>query len=53
MVSIGVDYAIIDAPADSRLGVRPAFCMEKDTAVKVNDNIIEGESVYILELDDE
>lgn len=48
---IGIDI-FGDATADRRLGVRPAFCMEKDTAVKVNDNIIEGESVYVLELDD-
>lgn len=48
---IGIDI-FGDAPADSRLGVRPAFCMGKDTAVEVNDDIIEGESVCILELDD-
>ncbi len=49
---IGIDV-IGSAPADSRIGVRPAFCMDKDTIVKVNDNIIEEESVYIIELDNE
>ncbi len=38
--------------ADRYLGVRPAFCLEKDTAVQKSDSVIEGKSVYILELDD-
>ncbi|MCM1186214.1 MAG: DUF6273 domain-containing protein [Lachnoclostridium sp.] len=38
------------ATPDGRIGVRPVFCMEKDTAVKKSGEIIEGKSVYILEL---
>lgn len=40
------------APANNLLGVRPAFCMERDTAVKKSDEIVAGETVYILELDE-
>ncbi|MDE7269068.1 MAG: hypothetical protein K2N81_01175, partial [Acetatifactor sp.] len=47
---IGID-AIGSAPADSHLGVRPAFCLGKDTVVQKSDGVIEGKSVYILELD--
>ena len=52
VTAIGVDYEIITAPADSHLGVRPAFCLGKDTVVQKSDSVIEGKSVYILELDD-
>lgn len=38
-----------DAPTDRYLGVRPAFCMEKDTIVWESDCIIMGESVYVIE----
>lgn len=38
-----------DAPADRYLGVRPAFCMGKDTIVWESDCIIVGENVYIIE----
>lgn len=41
------------APADGRIGVRPAFCMEKDTIVKKSDSIIAGKSVYMFGLDSE
>lgn len=37
---------------DHYIGVRPAFCMERDTVVKKSDEIVAGETVYILELDD-
>lgn len=49
---IGVEKTAA-APADRLLGVRPAFCMGKDTAVQKNNNIIDGESVYVLELENE
>ncbi|MDE7269069.1 MAG: hypothetical protein K2N81_01180 [Acetatifactor sp.] len=52
VTAIGVDYETITATADSRLGVRPAFCLGKDTVVQKSDSGIEGKSVYILELDD-
>ncbi len=49
---IGATGELGTATADRLLGVRPAFCLEKDTAVQKSDSIIEGKSVYILELDD-
>lgn len=39
------------APADRLFGVRPAFCMDKDTIVKESDSIFVGENVYIIEPD--
>ncbi|MDE6700800.1 MAG: hypothetical protein K2K10_07305 [Acetatifactor sp.] len=50
---IGVIYELGTAPADSHLGVRPAFCLGKDTVVQKSDSVIEGKSVYILELETE
>ena len=41
------------SPADKLLGVRPAFCLEKDTAVHKDSSIIEGKSVYVLDLESE
>lgn len=35
--------------ADVSLGVRPAFCMQPDTTVHRSDQVVEGESVYIVE----
>lgn len=35
--------------ADIQSGVRPAFCMNKDTVIKESDDIIEGQTVYIIE----
>lgn len=41
-----------DAPtADSRSGVRPAFCLGKDTVVQKSDSVVEGKTVYVLELE--
>lgn len=33
------------------LGVRPAFCMSRDTVVQKSDDVIAGESVYIVVID--
>ena len=52
VVVIGVRLDFGTPTADARLGVRPAFCLEKDTAVQKSDSVIEGKSVYILEFDD-
>ena len=35
--------------ADISCGVRPAFCMERNTVVKESADIIEGETVYVIE----
>lgn len=40
-----------NATPDCYIGVRPAFCMGRDTVVQKRDDIIAGETVYILELD--
>ncbi len=37
--------------ADRFLGVRPAFCMEKDTVIQENNNIVAGKSVYTIKQD--
>ncbi|MCM1092285.1 MAG: DUF6273 domain-containing protein, partial [Muribaculum sp.] len=49
---IGVE-AISSGPADSKIGIRPAFCLGKDTAVHKDSSIIEGQSVYVLDLESE
>ena len=48
VVMIGIDK-IRNTTADLTGGVRPAFCMQPDTVVYRSDNVIEGESVYIIE----
>ena len=30
-------------------GIRPAFCMGKQTAVKQSSDIVKGEDVYVIE----
>ena len=50
---IGATGELGTATADRLLGVCPAFCLEKDTAVQKSDSVIEGKSVYILELESE
>ncbi|MCM1553673.1 MAG: DUF6273 domain-containing protein [Butyrivibrio sp.] len=49
---IGVEKTS-SAPADKLLGVRPAFCLGKDTTVHKDSSIIEGQSVYVLDLESE
>lgn len=39
------------APADKHLGVRPAFCMNKNTVIQENNNIVAGKSVYTIKQD--
>ena len=52
VVVIGATYEMASATADGILGVRPAFCLEKGTAVRKSGSVIEGKTVYILEFDD-
>lgn len=49
---IGVNV-VGDVPADSRMGVRPAFCMERDTKIRESDGIVPGETVYVLEVEED
>lgn len=49
---IGVE-AVGNTPADSCIGVRPAFCMARDTVVRESDNVIAGETVYVLKMEAE
>lgn len=42
---------IADTTPEHYLGVRPAFCMSRDTVVQKSDDIIAGESVYIVVID--
>ena len=53
VVVIGVRLEFDGSTADRKLGVRPAFCLGRDTAVQKSDSVIEGKSVYILELESE
>lgn len=50
VIAIGVEDELIDAFADqSDIGVRPAFCLSKDTVVQKSDSVIAGKSVYFIE----
>lgn len=49
---IGVD-ATGDATTDGRIGVRPAFCMARDTVVRESDSVVAEETVYVLEMEGE
>ena len=53
VVVIGVKLDFAGSTADSKLGVRPAFCLGRDTVVQKSDSVIEGKTVYILELESE
>ncbi len=53
VVVIGVKLDFGKPSADRKMGVRPAFCLGKDTAVQKSDSVIEGKTVYILELESE
>lgn len=48
VVMIGTEV-VGSSTADISSGVRPAFCMEPDTIVQKSTNVIEGDSVYIVE----
>jgi hypothetical protein len=37
--------------ADENSGVRPAFCLDKSTPIQQSDDIVEGQTVYILAAD--
>lgn len=50
---IGTEYEVNYAVTDLKYGVRPAFCMAKDTAVHKESGIIEKKSVYVLDLENE
>ena len=50
---IGTVYESSAVTADSKVGVRPAFCMGKDTAVHKESGILEDKSVYVLDLENE
>ena len=52
VVAIGAQLEFNSVTADATIGVRPAFCLEKDTAVRKSGSVIEGKTVYILEFDD-
>lgn len=52
VVTIGVDK-IGTATADGRIGVRPAFCMERDTKIRESDGIVPEETVYVLEVEED
>lgn len=48
VVTIGVE-SYGDGTADVDSGVRPAFCMDKETILKESSHVMEGTTVYIIE----
>lgn len=48
---IGTD-GVFESTVDNYSGVRPAFCMSKETQIKESSNIVEGEVVYMIGTDD-
>lgn len=51
VVMVGVE-AVGSSTADICAGVRPAFCLSGQTTVKESSEVIEGECVYIIDLND-
>lgn len=51
MLVVSSTGGIGTATAEHYLGVRPAFCMSRDTIVQKSDDVIAGESVYIVVID--
>ena len=46
--TIGVT-AIGSGTAEIHSGIRPAFCMGKQTAIRLSGDIVQGETVYVIE----
>ncbi len=51
VLAIGVDKLFV-ATADQEHGVRPAFCMSKETPIQKSSDVIEGEEVYVIETEE-
>ena len=47
VITIGEGAGVGSADIDS--GVRPAFCMKKDTRITQSDNVVSGQTVYVIE----
>ena len=47
-MSISYETGITRTSILEAKGVRPAFCMSRDTKIKKDDNIIKGKKVYVL-----
>ena len=50
MITIGVKSLGVGT-AEVYSGVRPAFCIDKQTIIKESSNVIKGEIVYVIEED--
>lgn len=50
---IGVDYDILSMPADGHIGVRPAFCLGKNTIVRKENGIFARKNAYFMEWEEE
>ncbi len=48
-VFIGHDSTVSEAGVDYVIGVRPAFCIERTAKIVERDDIIAGQTVYVLE----
>lgn len=53
LVTVIGTEALFDLPADFCIGVRPAFCMERDTAIRESGDVVAGVTAYVLEIDGE
>ncbi len=51
VMKMGVDRLCL-ATADQYSGVRPAFCMSKETPIQKSSDVIEGEEVYVIETEE-
>lgn len=49
---IGVEV-VGDATADGCIGVRPAFCMARDTVILESESVVAGKTVYVLKMEAE
>ena len=48
--SVGFDAATGGVGLDYTNGVRPAFCIDGKTLIETSDDVIKGETVYVLKL---
>jgi hypothetical protein len=49
-LSVGFNAAIGDVCVEHTNGVRPAFCVDGKTLIETSDDVIKGETVYVLKL---
>ncbi|MGI6606604.1 MAG: DUF6273 domain-containing protein [Peptococcia bacterium] len=48
--SVGFDATMGSVSVEHTNGVRPAFCIDGKTLIETSDDVIKGETVYVLKL---